>query len=39
MYNILIGGQRKEIGKLFVMLLWKPNRAFTNAYGLDGCIN
>ena len=38
MFNILIGGQRKEIGKLFELLLSKPDRTFTNAYTLDKCI-
>ncbi len=38
MPNILIGGQRKEIGKLFELLLWQPDRTFTNAYTLDKCI-
>lgn len=39
MYNILIGGQRKEVGKLFELLLWQPNRTFTNAYSLERCVN
>lgn len=38
MYNILIGGQRKEVGKLFELLLWQPDRTFTNAYSLERCI-
>jgi DNA-binding response OmpR family regulator len=38
MINVLIGGQRKEVGKLFEMLLWQPDRNFSNAYSLDRCI-
>jgi len=33
--NILIAGHRKEVGKLFEMLLWQPDRMFTNTHSLD----
>jgi DNA-binding response OmpR family regulator len=38
MNNILIGGPRKEIGKLFELLLWQPDRNFSTVYSLDKCI-
>lgn len=38
MNNILIGGQRKEVAKLFELLLWKPDRSISNAYSLEKCI-
>jgi CheY-like chemotaxis protein len=38
MNNILIGGPRKEVGKLFELLLWRPDRNFSNVYSLDKCI-
>jgi len=33
--NILIGGERTEIGKLFELLLWKPDRIFKNVPTLE----
>jgi putative two-component system response regulator len=38
MNNILIGGLRKEIGKLFELLLWQPDRTFSTAYSLERCM-
>jgi CheY-like chemotaxis protein len=38
MNNVLIGGPRKEICKLFELLLWQSDRTFTNAVSLDRCV-
>lgn len=38
MNHILIGSGRKEVGKLFEMLLWQPDRVFTNVVSLDKCL-
>ena len=39
MKNILIGGPRNEVGKLFEMLLWQPDRIFTTVGSLDKCMS
>lgn len=38
MNHILIGSTRKEVCKLFEMLLWQPDRVFTTAGSLDKCL-
>ncbi|WP_303720212.1 hypothetical protein [Malonomonas rubra] len=39
MRHILIGSARKEVCKLFEMLLWQTDRTFTNAYALNKCLH
>jgi len=36
--HILIGSSRKEVCKLFEMLLWQPDRVFSNAGSLERCL-
>lgn len=38
MNHILIGSSRKEVCKLFEMLLWQPDRVFSNAGSLERCL-